>query len=300
MRFRLALLIICLSSSAIVFAQDTLPKFSAVLKNNGKAIISWHNSFQSISQISIQRSFDSLKNFTTFLTVPDPSVPQNGFVDAKADGRMYYRLFIVMSNGSYLFSKSKRPSSGRDIVSENENVENKEIKLRNDEQRIVYQKTNKNDGSLAPTRINPATGVEIETTIFIKRNDSLIGQFSGKMLNRFRDSVLKKTNDTLAFIGADTVLIKSFVPKEVYKISNYVFTAKDGNINISLPDAITKKYSVKFLELDSSPVFDIKEIKDILLIVDKTNFVHSGWFKFELFEDGKLKEKNRFFIPKDF
>jgi hypothetical protein len=299
MRFRLALLIICLTSAAIVFAQDTLPEFSAVLKNNGKAIISWHNSFQSVSQLSIQRSSDSLKNFTTFLTVPDPSVPQNGFVDSKADGRLYYRLFIVLGNGSYLFSKSKRPSSGAPVVV-TENEENKEMRFRNDDQRIVYQKNNKNDGSLAPTKINPATGVEIETTIFIKRNDSLIGQFSGKMLNRFRDSVLKKTKDTLAFIGADTVLIRSFVPKEVYKISNYVFTAKDGNINISLPDATIKKYSVKFLELDSSPVFDIKEIKDVLLIVDKTNFIHSGWFRFELFEDGKLKEKNRFFIPKDF
>jgi hypothetical protein len=300
MRFRLALLIICLSSAAIVFAQDTLPKFSAVLKSNGKALISWHNNFQSVSQISIQRSSDSLKNFTTFLTVPDPSVPQNGFVDSKADGRMYYRLFIVLGNGSYLFSKSKLPSSGNDVVNENENTETKETKFRNDEQRIVYQKNNKNEGYLSPPKINPATGIEIETTIFIKRNDSLIGQFSGKMLNRFRDSVLKKTKDTLAFIGADTVLIKPFVPKEVYKISNYVFTAKDGNINISLPDAAIKKYSVKFLEIYSSPVFDIKEIKDVLLIVDKTNFVHSGWFRFELFEDGKLKEKNRFFIPKDF
>ncbi|HEY4876060.1 MAG TPA: hypothetical protein VIH86_10835 [Puia sp.] len=300
MRFRLALLIFCLSSVAIVFAQDTLPKFSAALKSNGKVLVSWHNNFQSVSQISIQRSSDSLKNFTTFLTVPDPSVPQNGFVDSKADGRMYYRLFIVLGNGSYLFSKSKRPLSGNDIVNENENAETKETKFRNDEQRVVYQKNNKNEGFLSPPKINPATGIEIETTIFIKRNDSLIGQFSGKMLNRFRDSILKKTKDTLAFIGADTVLIKSFVPKEVYKISNYVFTGKDGNINISLPDATIKKYSVKFLEIDSSPVFDIKEIKDVLLIVDKTNFVHSGWFRFELFEDGKLKEKNRFFIPKDF
>jgi hypothetical protein len=300
MRLRLALLIFYSSSAAMVFAQDTLPKFSAILRNNGKVLISWHNNFQSVSQISIQRSSDSLKNFTSFLTVPDPSVPQNGFVDSKADGRMFYRLFIVLGNGNYLFSKSKRPSSGTDVVIENEISENKEIKLRNDDQRIVYQKNNKNDGLLSPTKINPATGIEIETTIFIKRNDSLIGQFSGKMLNRFRDSVLKKTKDTLAFIGADTVVIRSFVPKEVYKISNYVFTAKDGNINISLPDATTKKYSVKFLEIDSSPVFDIKEIKDVLLIVDKTNFVHSGWFRFELFEDGKLKEKNRFFIPKDF
>ena len=172
--------------------------------------------------------------------------------------------------------------------------------MKNDEQRIVYQ-NNKNDNrTLAPSKLNSAPLVEVERTIFIKRNDSLIGQISGKTLKRFRDSVLNKTKDTLAFVDADTILIKSFVPKEVYKVSNYVFTAKDGNINISLPDATAKKYSVKFLEIDSSPLFDIKEIKDVFLIVDKTNFIHSGWFRFELYENGKLKEKNRLFIPKDF
>jgi hypothetical protein len=301
MRLRLVLFFICLSLTATVAAQDTLPKFSAVLKNNGKVIISWHNNFQSVTQISIQRSFDSLKNFTSFLTVPDPSIPQNGFVDSKAsDKKMYYRLFIVLGNGSYIFSKSRRPSSDVINVSENETEENKEIKLKNDEQRIVYQNNKNNNRALAPSKLNSAPLVEVESTIFIKRNDSLIGQISGKTLKKFRDSVLNKTKDTLAFVDADTILIRSFVPKEVYKISNYVFAAKDGNINISLPDATTKKYSVKFLEIDSSPLFDIKEIKDVFLIVDKTNFIHSGWFRFELYENGKLKEKNRLFIPKDF
>ena len=303
MRLRLVLFFICLSLTATVAAQDTLPKFSAVLKSNGKVIISWHNNFQSVTQISIQRSFDSLKNFTSFLTVPDPSIPQNGFVDSKApDKKMYYRLFIVLGNGSYIFSKSRRPSP--DVVNANinekETKENKEARFKNDEQRIVYQ-SNKNDSrTVAPSKLNAAPLVEVESTIFIKRNDSLIARISGKTLKRFRDSVLNKTKDTLAFVDADTILIKSFVPKEVYKISSYVFTAKDGNINISLPDATTKKYSVKFLEIDSSPLFDIKEIKDVFLIVDKTNFIHSGWFRFELYENGKLKEKNRLFIPKDF
>jgi len=34
--------------------------------------------------------------------------------------------------------------------------------------------------------------------------------------------------------------------------------------------------------------------------LDKANFLHAGWFRFELYENGQLKEKHRFYIPKDF
>jgi len=37
-----------------------------------------------------------------------------------------------------------------------------------------------------------------------------------------------------------------------------------------------------------------------MLTLDKSNFIHAGWFKFELYEDGQLKEKNKLLIPKDF
>jgi hypothetical protein len=67
-----------------------------------------------------------------------------------------------------------------------------------------------------------------------------------------------------------------------------------------LPDAGLYKYSLKFFEENSSPVFEVKQVKDSVLILDKTNFLHSGWFKFELYENGVLKEKNKFLIPKDF
>ena len=111
---------------------------------------------------------------------------------------------------------------------------------------------------------------------------------------------MKKTKDTLTFKDGDTILIKPFVPKEMYKISSFVYANKDGNIMIALPDADKKKYDVKFLEMDAAALFEIKEIKQPVLIVDKTNFIHAGWFRFELYEDGKLKEKNKFFIPKEF
>jgi hypothetical protein len=291
--------------------QDTLPRFSAVLKDNGKVLISWKNNYSVVNQISIQRSSDSLRNFTTLLTVPDPTIPENGFVDTKAKGTaMYYRLFILLDNSKYLFSKSKRALSETVVTAQKAvSEEDQEIVLpRIDNQRIFYQQelSNKPRPSVnAPVKASALTTVTVEKTVFIKRRDSVIGHLPGRMLGHFRDSVLAKTKDTILFVHADTVLIKPYVPpvaevKEVYKISTYVYTGKDGNVNISLPDANRRKYMVKFFEQDNTPLLEVREIKDQLLIVDKTNFVHSGWFRFELYEDGRLKEKNKLFIPKDF
>ena len=79
MRFFPALLLLVLLMANSAAGQDTLPRFSAVIKANGKIVLSWHNSYPVVNQISIQRSKDSLKNFTTILTVPDPTIPENGF-----------------------------------------------------------------------------------------------------------------------------------------------------------------------------------------------------------------------------
>src|SRR5689334_12415066 len=86
-------------------AQDTLPRFSIVNRGKDRIIISWTNPYgQQIKQLSIQRSFDSLRNFKTILTVPDPTVPQNGYVDTKAtNDHMFYRLYILLDSGRYSF-----------------------------------------------------------------------------------------------------------------------------------------------------------------------------------------------------
>ncbi|HMH33907.1 MAG TPA: hypothetical protein VK543_12800 [Puia sp.] len=305
MRLILAQLLLFVLLVQDVAGQDTLPKFSAVMKANGKIIISWHNIYSTVNQISIQRSKDSLKNFTTVLTVPDPTIPENGFVDSKSAGPdMYYRLFILLENSKYTFSKSKRaipeaiaPASKMEQAEEESNIQ----KVAN--QRIFDFTDNGNRQKpriVLPNKISEPPPIEVEKTIFIKQNDSVIGELPGNMVRRFRDSILNKTKDTLLFVHADTILIKPFVAKEVYKISVYVFAAKDGNVNISLPDAARKKYAIRFFEQDNAPLFEVKDIKDPQLVLDKANFVHAGWFRFELYEDGRLKEKNRLFIPKDF
>jgi len=352
MRLLLALFLFTFFLLPYVKAQDTLPGFTASIKSNGKVLISWRNAYPEINQLSIQRSKDSLRNFTTLITVPDPRISENGFVDSKTGGiKMYYRIFILFPNSKYLFTKSRRavietaeqpvlivkPSSKEKttiakktthpaavnqlpqktleqaadqntaIVTKPAVEEEKYLILpKIDNSRIYYMMESPNFKK--PSINNPGKlkipSIEVDKILYVKRRDTVIMRIAGNRVSRFSDSLMKQTKDTLLFLNADTLQIKPFVevyrePKEVYKISLFVFASKDGNVTISLPDCKSKKYYVTFFETDNTPVLEVKDIKDPTLIIDKTNFGHSGWFRFELYEDGKLKEKNKLLIPKD-
>jgi hypothetical protein len=364
MRLLFTLIFVSVLMLPYVKAQDTLPGFTASLKSGGKVLISWRNGYPSVNQISIQRSTDSLRNFTTLLTVPDPQIPENGFVDSKpGSSKMFYRIFILFPDSKYMFTKSRRPvsehieqpavsakqthgdkqknaqvqtkqkqdvtSAGQAAISANsatdthsanisktapvtlvekpaEEEEKYLILPKIDNSRIYYMMDN--SSLKKPAVTNPgkikSSGIAVEKILYVKRRDTVIMRLEGNQVRRFSDSIVKQTKDTLYFVNADTLQIKPFIeiykePKEVYKISPYVFAAKDGNISIALPDCRTKKYVVSFFETDNTPVMEVKDIRDPLLIIDKTNFGHAGWFRFELYEDGKLKEKNKLLIPRD-
>ena len=135
--------------------------------------------------------------------------------------------------------------------------------------------------------------------IFIYRNDSLVAELEMLPYKKFKDSIATKTKDTLFAIDNSHVIIHSFVPKYVWKPSQYIFTNTKGYVTILLPLIKQYKYHVIFYEEDGSELFRIKTIKDPQLVLDKTDFIHAGWFSFELFEDDKLKEKNKFLLTKD-
>lgn len=220
--FLFILTAICLDTAA----QDTLPKFTVYSAGNNRVIIGWVNNYPVTKQISIQRSFDSLKNYKTILSVADPSAIQNGFADTKApNDHMFYRLFINLDKGEFFFTGARRPVPDTAKITETTGV--KGIKQ------------------------NPAETAKLP----VKRPD--------------------------------------FVP------SFYVYTNKDGYVFLNLPDADRKKYHIKFFEDDDSFLFEIKNIKEPVTL-DKANFIHAGWFKFELYNDDKLVEKNKFYLSKDF
>ena len=289
------LLLLCVVQT---IAQQKLPDFTVSNKGKNRIIVSWTNPYgEGIHQISIQRSFDSLKNFKTVMTLPDPTVPQNGYSDVKAENdHMFYRLFLLFDSGHYQFSRSRRPVL--DLTSPT--VE----QVADSQSFVIIKPVPEKEPANPPVvaeKPKPAPKPVIpEKMLIIKKRDTLIGEISAKFVKRFKDSINLKTKDTFSLAGPDTILIKVFVPREVYKPSKFVFTEKDGNVRVLLSDAATKHYSIKFFDEDNSPLFEIKKIPESPLVLDKSNFLHSGWYKFELYADGQLKEKHRLFIPKDF
>lgn len=215
-----------LALTAGSYAQDTLPRIT--VKNiSNKVIISWRTTYGArISNINIQRSTDSLKNFTTIGTVLEPNNRENGFVDSKAPSpNMFYRVFVAFDGGHYVFTKSYRPfidTSSAPVIDEGGNTE----------------------PSRPPIPVTPA-----------------------------------QPNGFVA--------------------SKFIFTGKDNNVIIDLPEAGIRKYSIKFFDEKDNPVFEISQVADVYLTIEKVNFLHSGWFYFKLFENGALKEKNQFYIPKE-
>lgn len=236
-------------------AQDTLPKFT--LKNAGKnrIIIGWINNNPNIRQISIQRSFDSLNFYKTILTVPDPSAIQNGYMDVKApNDHMFYRIFILLDKGVYLFSSAKKPF-------------------------IDTARNRTFAGTKADTVMINGQLVIIPSKPVVLNVDIL----------QWGDS-LSAPNPNY-----NKPQTKSFVP------SLHVFTNRDGYVRIKLPDnEKPKKYSLKFFDNTETLLFELKEVKEKKFKIDKTNFYHKGWFQFELYEDGKLIEKHKFYLEKDF
>jgi hypothetical protein len=225
---------ICLYFLMIIFftgiselnAQDTLPRFTVKNAGNNRIIIGWVNNYPVTKQISVQRSFDSLKNYKTILTVTDPTAIQNGFADTKApNDHMFYRLFINLDKGEFFNTTPRKALTD-------------------------------SSGALPPAVEQPRMTEVITNKPVQKRPD--------------------------------------------FNPSFYVYTNKDGYVFINLPDAGSKKYHIKFYEENDEFLFEIKNIKEPALTLDKTNFIHSGWFKFELYNDEKLIEKNKFYLSKEF
>jgi hypothetical protein len=213
----IVILFLSLFVQKISFAQDTLPKIS-VTRLGSKVLVAWTNPFTSLTTINIQRSYDSLRNFTTIGSVLNVSAKTNGFVDPREFmPAQFYRLFISFEGGTYIFTASHRPG--------------------------------------------------IDTS--------------------------KTEVDMMEIQQAQSTVQTWFAP------SKLVYTGKENNVIISLPDAERKKYSIKFFEEDGTFLFEIKKVTQTYLTLDKVNFVHAGLFNFEIYADGLLIEKHKFYIPKD-
>ena len=93
------------------YAQNTLPDIT-LINSNGKTIVSWLNDYKKpVTNILIQRSYDSLKNFSSIGSVLNPLNLENGYLDAAPPyDKMYYRINISFEGGGYIIGPSSRPT----------------------------------------------------------------------------------------------------------------------------------------------------------------------------------------------
>ena len=258
----LSSLLYTIGAFSMTYSQDTLPKFSLKNVGNNRIIVGWVNNYSDVRQISIQRSFDSLNFYKTILTVPDPDAIQNGYMDTKANhDHMFYRLYILLDKGVYLFSEVKRPTID------------------------TARKIAETKPQLLPAETKPDTVIVDGKMVIIQAIP----------ININIENIQWGDSTTTPNPNHRKPQIITFTP------SLYVFTNRDGYVSINLPEDIkSKKYTIKFFEEAGSFLFELKEIKERNFKLDKTNFYHAGWFRFELYESGKLIEKHKFYLTKDF
>ena len=216
--------------SNLLFAQERPLPFIQVKNINNKIIVNWINDYNKpITALNIQRSYDSLQNFTTIGSVLSPQSRENGFADVNFPyNKMYYRVNVSFEGGTYIIT-----------------------------------------APVIPVKETYATDTS--------------------------------ANEKYTFPPANKDSDIIFLPSkpEITYPSITVFTAKDNNIIIHLEDAAKKQYTVKFFDETEKFLFELTKLKEEYLIIEKVNFVHTGWFRFELYENGLLIENNKFQIVKE-
>lgn len=256
-----------------LFAQELpsnmppLPEFTVEHVGKGKVRIGWVNPYgNDLIQINVQRSYDSLRGYRTMFSTPSPELQENGFIDSYVEGsKVFYRIFYMLNTNAYFFSKIKKVAPGYVDASLN-------------------------------TEINKGDSVSITM------NNAVIAKLPYNAFLTFKDSIYTKTKDSLLAVGENMVVLHPYIPKAGdWQASQYIFSDRTGTLNLRLPGAGEKKYTLQVFEADGkTQLFHLKNITEPDLTINKANFMHAGWFVFELYEDGKLKERNKFYIQKEF
>ncbi|HEV2482909.1 MAG TPA: hypothetical protein VGS79_24755 [Puia sp.] len=96
-------------------------------------------------------------------------------------------------------------------------------------------------------------------------------------------------------ISPDCALYKRDTSLE-QRQSGIVRHQQNGNVVIAVPSGVKGHYKVRFFDETNALLFEIREIGDSPLIVEKYNFVHAGVFQYELYRDNRLIERRRFRI----
>src|SRR5436305_7554287 len=108
---------------------------------------------------------------------------------------------------------------------------------------------------IAPGYIDSSLNNSLNTadsiSVALQSNDNIIAKMPYSLFLKFRDSVYSNTKDSLLSVGQNLVVLHPYIPKSgEWRASQYMFTDRFGAINLRLPNAGDKKYSLHVYEVD--------------------------------------------------
>lgn len=275
-------------------AQPMLPDI-AVSKDKGINIITWNCQYDGLKSIAVQRSSDSVYNYTTIGYVKNLKKGVQAYIDGHPNpGKNYYRLYIVFNSQLTWYSNRTR------MKVDSAELLNKRVLPPNDSLQklvnaLVFAKADTTTTAAAKTAevTIPETG-----TIDKLGANTGINQMEG-------DSSLLSPDLSLSTVNVPppppkiTINIPEVSEDEGISFvqSQYVFTDPfSGHVTISLNDCKDHYYTLIFLTEDDKKIMEIEKITEPTVILDKRNFNKKGIYKFELKKDHKLFESGRISI----
>lgn len=252
-------LLLLLSLAAVSSkAQPLLPDIVCGTEN-GVNILSWTSQFDGLKSIAVQRSADSMYNFSTVGYVKNLKKGPQGFIDGHPTaGSNWYKLYIVFNSDLVWYSNACK------VMVDSAALLNKAVLPPNDSLQKLTSKIQ----------------VHIDTTIEAKKV-----RVGGT--NVFKDTFVQTVNASIKLGVPEPEASDAYS----YIKSRYVFTNPfTGHINIEIPDFAKHKYQLIFYNQQNRKIFDIARITENVLIVDKRNFQKKGIFIFELLRDGERYE----------
>jgi hypothetical protein len=215
--------------------------------------------------------------------MPDPTIPENGTViNRPGAGQLYYRLYLLYPRGRFLFTPIKLAASvpQPSLQSVSLNKPSTETPIPSP----VQKPTLYVPGSSANVAVPPIEHlIKPDSVARIRPNINPIPNLkpgSGIVINRQKD------------LPTEPIL---FTP------SLTVFTHRDGYVFIQLPATLnSSNVQIRFFTEEGQAIFELTNPPLRSFRIDKTNFYRSGWYRFEIWQKGKMIESNRFYLPLEF
>lgn len=259
-------------AAGYTFAQAPVLPDIAIASDKGVNVLSWTCQYDGIRSIAVQRSSDSVFNYTTVGYVRNLKKGQQAFIDGHPQaGDNWYRLYIGFSSDLTWYSNTVK------VHIDSATLLSKSVIPPNDSLQKYASSINLKPEDIIATS-NDVPSAPVSTPVYNP----------GTVTPAARPAT---TGGTVAARPAPKLDLN--IPKNdevnqyTYVKSRYVFTNPfTGHVTLELPEDSRKIYAIQFFKQgdERTPVLDVPRLRKNKVVIDKRNFQGKGVYKFILYE----------------